>query len=81
VGKTLSNRDGLGALYPPIVALGASAAFALAGRAILKQTSEPRVSAIKAGETELLPDSIAGFCKWSTSHGPALYKSKYQHKC
>ena len=39
------------------------------------------MSAIKAGETELLPDSIAGFCKWSTSHGPALYKSKYQHKC
>jgi hypothetical protein len=27
----------------------------------LKQTSEPRVSAVKAGETELLPDSITDF--------------------
>lgn len=47
----------------------------------LKQTSEPGVSAVKADETELLPDSIAGFPYWSTSHGPALYKSQYQHRC
>ena len=31
-------------------------------QATLKQTSEPGMPAVEAGETELLPDSIAGFC-------------------